>query len=433
MKKIKPLQNDLIYSFSELTKKLEESIASAHQKANAIFVLIIEDFGRLHLDYGYQATDLILEQLLQRLETIIRENDYIGRIHQSEYAILLTNTPGTGPAILAANRIKSLIQQPYFIHDKEITLSTRIGIKLITSDTTMNGEKLMQQATLAAHMAREENSEYCFYNERLAIERARTVELEAELIHALENNLLMLYFQPIYNAKTGKIIKAEALARWKNREEFIAPERFVPIATHSPQLFDQFTRFVFNNALRLLSNFNEKKIDITLSINISVNNIVDPDFPNFLQQSLDTWGISPEQLILELTENELFRELSYPISNLDRLYELGFRLSIDDFGTGYSSMDRLKHIPFSELKIDKSFVQNMAKETLDEKIAQTIITLAHAFNNTVVAEGVEDKKTLEKLIELDCDYVQGFYFSKPLPEETFIDFYFKSQPFSKRS
>ena len=243
--------------------------------------------------------------------------------------------------------------------------------------------------------------------------------MESELRAALRENDLMLYYQPQLSLQTGMVQGAEALLRWRNvRGEFVPPNIIVDVAERSG-LMTELTRWILNTALRHSAEMRVQGIDITLSVNLAAQDLVSPEFVEITDQTLRTWGVPPEKLVLEITEGSMISEVDKVHAVLTRLKEIGVEISVDDFGTGYSSLAYLKRLPLDELKIDQVFVKQMLKDRQDERIVRTIIDLAHNLQLRVVAEGVEDEATLLVLKKLHCDVAQGYCLSKPKPLEEF--------------
>jgi len=242
--------------------------------------------------------------------------------------------------------------------------------------------------------------------------------LEQTLAEALQDNAFELYYQPKVELASGTLRGAEALLRWESPEgEFVAPDLIVEWAESAGRIYD-LTKWVVHKTLRQLREWQDK-LDIGLALNIPATLAGDPDLPSMLRDAIAIWGVDPARVTVELTERAFIEDKQSGYDNLLKLSELGVNISIDDFGTGYSSLSYFKHIPATELKIDKSFIDSMLVDKQDMELVKIIIHIAHQFGLTVVAEGVEDAESLQNLRELGCDTAQGYYLARPLAADEF--------------
>ena len=245
--------------------------------------------------------------------------------------------------------------------------------------------------------------------------------LTSELSHAIERQQLTLHYQPKVSFKTGRVVSAEALVRWLRPEHgLVAPDEFIPLAEHTG-LIRPLTQWVLYEALRECAAWRKAGIEITLAVNLSARNLLEAQFTELLASHLAAWSVPPEYLELEITESAIMSDPMRALDALTRLDAMGVRLSIDDFGTGYSSLAYLKKLPVDTLKIDKSFVMNMAQDGDDALIVRSTIDLAHNLGLRVVAEGVENQQTWDMLDELGCDIAQGYFLSRPLAAADFME------------
>ena len=244
------------------------------------------------------------------------------------------------------------------------------------------------------------------------------MRLEQQLVEALLDNAFELHYQPKVELATGRLCRAEALLRWQSPEgDIISPEMIVEWAESTGRSYD-LTKWVVHEAMRQLRGWGGE-MDMGLAVNVPANLAGDPDLPALLHDAMAIWGVSPDKVTVELTERAIIEDKQSGFDNLLKLKEMGVTISIDDFGTGHSSLSYFKHIPAQELKIDKSFVDSMLVDSQDLELVKIIIHIAHQFGLRVVAEGVEDRESLDMLRELGCDYAQGYYISKPLPRDEF--------------
>jgi EAL domain-containing protein (putative c-di-GMP-specific phosphodiesterase class I) len=274
----------------------------------------------------------------------------------------------------------------------------------------------MRDAEAAQQKARDRLQGYAVYDPSTNNGDRAWADLKGKLITALENRDLLMYYQPQVDLQRGVLAGCEAVVRWHDTERgWISPELFIPIAERS-DLIDSLTYWSLNVALREWFGYRKECCgQATVSVNLSARVLHSPEVVELVRRSMSIWGVTPESLVLEVTESAMMADPRLARRTLLALAELGVILSIDDFGTGYSSLAYLKDLPVSELKIDKSFVQHMVERPQDRKIVQSAIGLAHNLELRVVAEGIEDRQTLDMLTDMDCDIGQGYFISKPMP------------------
>ena len=250
------------------------------------------------------------------------------------------------------------------------------------------------------------------------LETPQDMRLEQLFAETLHENAFQLYYQPKINLITGEARSAEALLRWEvEGRGFISPEVAVELADSTGRAYS-LTKWVVHTALRQVREWQDS-IDVSVALNVQADLVNSPDLLTLLKDAIAIWGVKPERITVEITESAIIVDKESGFDNLLKMKQLGINLAIDDFGTGYSSLSYFKHIPANELKIDQSFVRTMRTDPQDLELVKIIIHIAHQFGLAVVAEGVEDKESLEMLRELGCDFAQGFYFSKPLPREEY--------------
>jgi len=320
--------------------------------------------------------------------------------------------------MLAAIKIISDLQKPFFVNSYRIVLQTHIGIANFT-ESGQNAEQLLNYADISLRNAVQDDKGYHSYAPEDQIQPESYNGLGTELESAISENKISVHYQPQIDVITGRCLSAEALVRWQaSGQRNINPAILVSLA-ESSGLIIPLTLLILNTALRHRSTFSSVGASIDISVNLPPKMLEEEDLPIIIQQALDTWSVPANKLTLEITEGSIVNKES-SLKMLSRLRELDVKLAIDDFGTGYSSLAYLKSFPAQELKIDIHFVRNMHKSHGDKQLVRSIIDLAHNFDMKTVAEGVEDKKTYELLSQLGCDVVQGFLFSPALSEYDFI-------------
>jgi diguanylate cyclase (GGDEF)-like protein len=385
----------------------------------AIMLINIDRFRRLNTVFGYQVGDELLEVFANRLDNISRDKDYIARMGNSEFLLVLPQIMNAGHATLAAHKILNSLAENFVLQNSEHKITAHIGVSLFPEHANDVSE-LMQKAEIALMSARNSAQAFAVYTDENKQFDVSAWDIEGDLDAALENDEFELYYQPQISIQTGIVFGAEALIRWNNKQRgFIRPEIFISMAEHSGHI-NAITWWTLNRALREVLEWPRAWKPLKVAVNVSALILKDIAFVDSVKSALSIWGVPAAQLTLEITESTLMEDTTSSIITLEELKTLGVGISIDDFGTGYSSMAYFKNIPANELKIDQSFVFYMLKNDMDMHVVNTIIELAHGFNLKVVAEGVENKETYVVLKELDCDIAQGFYLAKPMPQAEFI-------------
>jgi diguanylate cyclase (GGDEF)-like protein len=411
----------LVSDRGSLFRELEQLIV-AHQSSDkklAVLLISINQFRQFNINYGYQLGDHLLEEITQKLLETGREQDYIARVGNSEFIVVLPEIYTEGHTVLAALKFLNGFDEPLDIGVRKIRVTCNVGIA-IYPDHAANVGELIQKAERALLSARNGAQPYAIYPAKTNQNEADFLDIEAELQGAIERDEFELFFQPQVYIETGQVFGVEALIRWKHGDSgYIRPDIFIPVAEQTGQIYD-ITWWTVNAALRLMQEWPTTEIPIKVAVNISTKMFKEHDFVDSVKNSLSIWGSDHERLTLEITESALMDDVSSSFVLLNELSALGLNISIDDFGTGHSSMAYFKNIPADELKIDQSFVFHMLENPMDQHIVETVIHLAHGFDLKVVAEGIEDKDTLDRLGELGCDIAQGYHLAKPMPQEKFI-------------
>jgi diguanylate cyclase (GGDEF)-like protein len=380
----------------------------------AVMIMDLDRFKEINDTLGHQSGDFVLKEAARRLESSLRETDTIARLGGDEFALLLPNVPDPAVCLNVADKISHTLNQPFLVQGLTLDVRASIGIAMFP-DHGKDSQTLVQRADIAMYLAKSARSVVEVYaSERDQYSPSR-LALVGEMREALDQKEFVLHYQPKVSLKTGHIGGVEALIRWEHPlRALVPPDEFIPLAEHTG-LIEPITRFVLDVALRDCSNWRENGIELPVAVNISARTLLDEDFPDQVSQALRRWQIPPSYLQLEITESTLLSDPKRALGVLSRLSQMGVELSIDDFGTGYSSLSHLRRLPLKELKIDKSFVQNMAVDENDLVIVRSTIDLGRNLGLQVVAEGVETSEVWKKLQALGCDYAQGFYNSRPMP------------------
>ncbi len=404
--------------FTDLEHYMEDHLR--RDKKFAVILVNINHFRQINLAYGYQVGDELLENFSSRLQELTRDQDYIARMGNSEFILMLPEILNVGHATLAANKISRALGVPFDMGERQQKITANMGVAIFP-DHAQELTRLIQCAEKALMHARKSVEPFSIYTAKDESSDIDSWDIESQLSDAHERDEFEMYFQPQVNLQTGALFGAEALIRWNHPQQgFIRPDLFIPIAEQSGHIH-KITWWTINAALRLINDWPETSEPLKVAVNLSARVLPDPNLVDSVRSALNIWGTAEGRLTLEITESALMQDMSTSFMTLDELRSLGVNISIDDFGTGYSSMAYFKYIPANELKIDQSFVRHMLENSMDQHIVKTVIEMAHGFDIDVVAEGVEDIGTLEALKQLDCDVMQGYYLAKPMPQDAFIN------------
>ncbi|AFY83771.1 EAL domain-containing protein [Oscillatoria acuminata] len=409
------------------------STGEVHSPKVAVLLLDIDRFRIVKYSLGHWVADRLLVATAKRLQSCLNPGATLARIGGDEFAILLTDITTLADVIQLADRIQSAMRFPFSLDEHEIFSSVSIGIALDNGGYARSGE-LLRDADTALHYAKQQGQgQYVSFAQDMHEGAIARLQLETELQRAIartahpnspESQPFQVYYQPIVSLSTGNIVGFEALVRWHHPiRGFISPGEFIPVAEETGQI-GAIDRWVMNEACRQLGWWQQRypaAADLTMSVNVSGVNFAQVGIIERIEQTLRSSGICGRYLKLEITESVIMKNTGAALALLDRIKALGINLSIDDFGTGYSSLARLHELPINTLKIDRSFVNRMRGLDESSDIVQTTIALAHTLGLDAIAEGVETSQQVELLRTLDCDYAQGYFFSKPVDSEAALN------------
>lgn len=394
------------------------TIAQREDTRLALLLMDLNEFKEVNNTLGHATGDRLLEQVATRLRSVVRAPDTVARLGGDEFAILLPQTASAESAIALAREVLRMLEAPFTLEAITLGIQASIGITLFPEHGN-NVDALMQRADIAMYAAKSDKSGVVVYSPKLDQFSPQRLVLMGELRQAIENNELVLHYQPKVDVKTGHITEVEALVRWEHPGRgLMEPDDFIPLAERTG-LIKPLTQWVLNEALRQCAEWKQHGLDLGMCVNLSVSTLLDAKLADSIAGLLASHGVAPARLVLEITESMLMSDPPRALQMLTRLAALGLRFSIDDFGTGYSSLHYLSRLPVSEIKIDKSFVADMMGDDKGAMIVRTAIDLGHNLNLRVVAEGVESEEVLERLTELGCDAVQGYHICYPLSERYF--------------
>ncbi len=402
------------------TERVEQVLERARrEKQNgALLLLDLDHFKHINESFGHSHGDLLLKMAGVRLQGLMEGGMTLARLGGDEFGVLWDNCPQAEQAAALAERIRTELATPFRLGGHDLFISTSLGISLFP-DTDANVEQVMRNADSALFKAKSSGRDaYAFYSQELTEQARQRVELVSALRQALELGQLRVHYQPIQRLADGQLIGFEALVRWAHPERgLVPPGEFLPIAEQSG-LIASIDTWVLEQACRQMRCWLEQGRAVSfVAVNLSCRLFHRTELDSEVARVLDSTGLEPEYLELEITESAVMEDPDSAEALLGRLRALGVRLAIDDFGTGYSSLQRLKRLPVQKLKLDQSFVRGLPDDRNDIAIARAVTALGHSLGISVLAEGIEADAQAAFLRELGCDYGQGYLFSRPLPVE----------------
>jgi len=402
--------------FADHVKMAIQRSKRNNEKLFAILFLDLDRFKVINDSLGHLVGDQLLVGIARRLETCLRPGDSVARLGGDEFTILLEELVDTDDAMEVAQRVQEAICQPFLIQGHEVFTTASIGIAPSTTNYN-SAEDILRDADTAMYRAKSLGKKRHEVFDKVMHERAmRLLQLETDLRRAVERDEFVLHYQPIISLKTSRVTGFEALIRWEHPEAgSISPGEFIPVAEETG-LIIPIGKWVLHQACRQMRTWQAglQAEDLTISVNLSSKQFTQTDLIEQIADILLETGLPPRCLKLEITESMVMENIETAVHMLTQLRGLGVEISIDDFGTGYSSLSYLHRFPINTLKIDRSFVTRMTDNTENGEIVRTIITLARSLEMNVVAEGVETPMQLAQLRSLDCDYGQGYLFSRPV-------------------
>ena len=385
----------------------------------AVMVLDINQFKMYNDTLGHEAGDELLRMISARVQKVLRDTDTLARLGGDEFGIVLPMVQDAEKAAeRVAREVMNSLSAPFTYKRRELCLSSAIGMAVYPQHGE-DSHTLASHADSAMYRAKWNSVPYLFFETEVDASATEHLQFSGQLHGALEREEFELHYQPKIDLTSGRICGAEALLRWQHPQQgLVLPKRFIPVAEQLGMI-SPITDWVLDTALENSKHWKVNGEPVAISINVSARSFQSPGLISRIRQSLDKAGVDGAHLEVEITEDTLMSDLDLGASVLDELSKLGVSIAIDDFGTGYSSLSYLKRLPINTLKIDQSFLQDMANDSRDVAIVRSIIELGHNLNCKVIAEGVEAQGVREQLKQLGCDLVQGFHISKPLPDAGF--------------
>ena len=398
---------------------LVQEHAASNVGGFTLLMVNLDEFRRINEGMGLPVGDSILQAVSKRLSACIKSDDTLARLAADNFAVILNHITQGEAADQIVSRIMLAIRQPVFIDGSPINLHASMGVTLFPHDG-FDVPTLLRQTELAMDSAKSAGGDtHVFFDAKLTEAAEYRRHMESDLRNAILRHELVLFYQPVIDLVAQRLSGAEALIRWRHPTRgLIAPDNFIPLAEKTGLIVD-IGLFVVDAACQQLAAWNSQGLDYTLSLNVSGRQIPDGLPPAKLLAVVEHYGISPERLALEITEGVMLRDIDKSLQWLKAVHDMGFRVYLDDFGTGYSSLSYLKLFPLDTLKVDKSFVRDMQEGSNEHTLVHAIIAMGNSLGLDIVAEGAELKSHVTALQRMGCQYVQGYYFSKPVPAEEF--------------
>jgi len=387
----------------------------------ALMTISLDNFKKINETLGHEVGDGLLKAVAQRLDECLKSAETAGRVSADEFAIILPDKESAFLPKIVSRRILERFAEAFHVADHELFTTVSIGITVCPMDGDDPGI-LLRNAVAAMHKAKEGGrNNYRFFSQKMNEESTERLNLEIGLRRALEKEELVLFYQPIIEAASKKMVAAEALIRWQHAERgLVSPDQFIFLAEETG-LVVSIGEWVLFTACKHAKQMQQNGFpNINIAVNVSPEQIWSGSLIGSVQGALDQTGLAPQYLDLEMTEGVCMDNSTTTVETLHQLNRMGVRISIDDFGTGYSSLSYLKRYPFHKLKIDRAFVGDLPSDPDDVALVEAVLAMAKSLGLQVLAEGVETEAQCQYLTWRQCDLLQGFYFSRPMPIEEFL-------------
>ena len=402
------------------TDRTEQALASAqrHQTGCALLMIDLDHFKIINDSLGHNVGDLLLKAVAERLLRVFGKGFTVARLGGDEFAVLIDSCAQASQAAGLAQQVLEIMKGPFDVDKHQLFISASVGISVFPGDA-LNAEQLLRNADSALFKAKSSGREgYALYTEELTAHAQYRVEVASDLRRALEQQELRVYYQPVHELKTSRLIGVEALVRWEHPlRGLLAPGEFIPIAERTG-LIAEIDAWVLEQACWQMVQWQGAGVELAfVAVNISSRLFARPELFALVSTVLADTGLDPALLELEVTESAVMDNSQVALEQMHRLRALGLRLAIDDFGTGFSSLLRLKRLPVQKLKIDQGFVAGLPGDNDDVAIVRAVIALGQSMGLQVHAEGIEQVGQAQFLLDLDCDLGQGYWFGRPMPAQ----------------
>ncbi len=408
-----------LYNREEISNILVNLMEKARRDDHtlALLFLDLDHFKNINDSLGHDVGDMLLKSVALRIRNAVRKSDFIARLGGDEFAVILTGLENEETASLVAQKILDQLVIPHTLENHEVIVSSSIGIAIF-DDNYHSSSDLLKAADAAMYQAkRKGRSQFAYFSPELEAQALKRMEIARALNSAINENELSAFYQPQFDARSGRLVGFEALMRWQRGGEWISPALFIPIAEETG-LIPRLGEWVLRHCCTQVRTWQQEGIvdeSVKLAVNISNRQIQANNFLEILESTLHDSQLAPSCLELELTESTVMDDPKSTINMFNKIHTLGVEIAVDDFGTGYSSLNYLRQLPLDCLKIDQSFVKDISVDRNDEAIVKAIIGLSHTLGLKVVAEGVESETQSHFLREHNCDTLQGYLFGRPIP------------------
>ena len=400
-----------------LIERLQQQLVRQPRTGESVAVLVMDltDFKAVNDSLGHDVGDNLLRQVGPRLMANLRAADTVARLGGDEFAILLPGTDETGAARVGQKMLAAL-EQAFPLDGEMLDIGASVGIAVAPAHATQ-AEQLLSRADVAMYTAKGSLAGLAVFSAEQERDGAGRLALMSDLRRAVDEGELVLYYQPQIDLRTGAISSVEALVRWMHpKRGLVGPDEFIPLAERTG-LIKRLTRTVLTEAIRQARAWELAGLRVPIAVNLSMRNVHDPQLPQTIAQLLQRWDARPDLLRLEITETVLAADPERALQTMDSLRAMGVHIALDDFGIGYSSLAYLNRLPLDQIKIDRSFVIGMVNDEASATIVRATVELGHGLGYAVVAEGVENTETRQRLTALGCDAIQGFLISRPMPAD----------------
>lgn len=403
--------------------RLSQMIKEARRSNEKVAVLFIDldHFKKINDTLGHASGDRLLVEAALRISDSVRAGDTVGRLGGDEFIVLIGGITNASEVMAIAENLTRRISEVFVIDGKELLITGSIGISLFPDDSHDKNELISKADSAMYHSKDSGRNTYSYFTESMNRHVSKQLAIEEQILNALERNEFEVVYQQKVDLELNRIVGCEALLRWHNEAlGTISPAEFIPVAEQTG-LIVPIGEFVLNEALDKTREWQQIVPDLNIAVNVSPRQFRDPDMINKISRALHEYDIKSSDLELEITEGVLMSEYIHIDEALDELARLGVVIAMDDFGTGYSSLSYLRQYPFGVIKIDRSFIQDIVRNSMSLKLNHAAIAMAHALNIRVVAEGVETETQFRILHGMQCDVAQGYYFGKPVPAAQFTE------------
>ncbi len=388
----------------------------------SVLFLGLDGFAVINEGFGHDIGDMVINEIGQRIAKSIRPDDTVSRFSGDIFAVLLDPVEAVTGSIQACQRILSAVQEPISVQDSTLNITASVGIA-VNNGEYLSADEMLRDADTALHRAKTDaQGSYVVFDNAMYEDAVRFIDRKSGMQKAIVQGDFEVYYQPIVSLQTGNLASMEALVRWPHPEEgMVSPAEFIPIA-EATGLILPLGEYVLHSVCDQIKRWSDQGLNgFRVAVNFSARQF-ETDVAALVRTALSTAGIEPTQLAMEITEGLAMKNVNRNTEMLADIRKLGVNISMDDFGTGYSSLSYLKRFPLTTLKIDRSFIKDIHENEDDKEITRAIIAMGQSLNLATLAEGVENDEQLEILREYGCDYIQGFYYSKPLPASEMTEY-----------